>query len=204
MPGARKPSGMVWLLPRRDPQRCAGDLGRSGGSAPVGRSRPPSRADRCRCSRPSPSSSVDSPKSTVASSSVGSTAAMGASRATSTTSTSSAVERDGLGVRRVSIGSDLRSYDPGRSRSAYVPSASVWVDRPLSSAATTAPAIGWPSLASVTVPWTRPVGTAREAVGAVGVEEILEEAELQGIGAVGVLDADAGVPAVARVGGVRP
>jgi hypothetical protein len=48
---------------------------------------------------------------------------------------------------------------PGRSRRLYVPSPAVVALRPPGIAVTVAPAIGWPSFASLTTPWTSPLGT---------------------------------------------
>ena len=117
---------------------------------------------------------------------------MGAARAASTTSTSSAASV--IDSSCVVYPSDRisRSYSPGRSRSSYDPSAPVCADRPLSSASTTAPSIGWPSFAGHGAGHQagRDLG---EPIGRLAREDVGEVAELQRIGPVGVLDADAGV-----------
>ena len=78
--------------------------------------------------------------------------------------------------------------------------ASVRAVRPPGIAVTVAPAIGRPSLASVTVPWSEAARHELDAVGRVGCQDRLVEPELQGVGPGGVLDADERVAPVTGVG----
>ena len=61
-------------------------------------------------------------------------------------------------------------------------------------------------MASVTVPLTKPVGTVVMRIGAAARQDALEEPDLEGVGARGVLDADrrqAAVTGVDRVAAVE-